>query len=190
MLTIDRKRYKCMCDKHYSGWQCETSIFCQSSPCANFGTCKHETHKCECPPGYHGVTCGLRLQKKNHNTTMIIIVTACVLFLAVVCPTTIFCFMYQQQKRERRCKKEDEKKRQMALKKQKKKEKKFMDMFSKEEEPEETTSLIKEYSDQFKKLTQGASYTSMANMSSLVVMASDLPKKKKRKDPKSKNETN
>ena len=65
-VDLPDHRYKCVCDVGYTGEFCESKIdFCAAKPCQNEGFCKNENNdnkfSCQCPSGYHGITCQVLL---------------------------------------------------------------------------------------------------------------------------------
>ncbi|XP_045445472.1 delta and Notch-like epidermal growth factor-related receptor [Melitaea cinxia] len=63
-------KYRCFCEPGYTGDQCELEYNeCESSPCANGGTCTDRVGRfeCSCGRGYAGDTCQLKVDLCNPN---------------------------------------------------------------------------------------------------------------------------
>ncbi|RDD36444.1 Neurogenic locus Notch protein, partial [Trichoplax sp. H2] len=51
--------YYCVCDKYFTGNNCEQALACASSPCQNGGNCTNDltSYNCLCPSNYFGQNC-------------------------------------------------------------------------------------------------------------------------------------
>ncbi|XP_039761776.1 delta and Notch-like epidermal growth factor-related receptor isoform X2 [Pararge aegeria] len=67
---VEGQKYRCFCEPGYTGDQCELEYNeCESSPCANGGTCtdRVSAFECSCGRGYTGNTCQTKVDLCKPN---------------------------------------------------------------------------------------------------------------------------